>query len=219
MTRRAVVIAGGPAPGEGVLDALTDVDLVIAADGGTDHARDLGLEPDVVVGDLDSVSGAGLSWARDAGIEVVEHPADKDATDLDLAMSHAAKVADEIVVIDSGAGRIDHSTANTLLLASDRFAHVTVTALTQDGVISVIHERRSLHAHVGDTVSLLAVAGPAGGVTTDGLRWPLVDAVLSPGSTLGVSNEFLVEEASVSISSGVVLAIQPVRRPRRIAGV
>lgn len=215
MSRRAVVVAGGPAPDRGVADALADVDLVIAADGGADHARDLGLVPDVVVGDLDSLSGAGLSWARDAGIEVIEHPADKDATDLDLAMSYAAEVADEIVVIDSGAGRIDHSTANTLLLASDRFANVTVTAFTQDGVITVIHESRTLHAHVGDTVSLLAVAGPATGVTTSGLRWPLVDAVLQPGSTLGVSNEFLAEEATVSMSSGAVLAIQPVRRLRR----
>lgn len=212
MTRRAVVVAGGPAPADGVAGALTDVDLVIAADGGTDHARLLGLTPDVVVGDLDSVSGEGLSWVRDAGIRVIEHPADKDATDLDLAICHAAEVADEIVVIDSGAGRLDHSTANTMLLASDRFAHVAVTALTQDGVITVIRGSRALHGHEGDMVSLLAVAGPASGVTTDGLRWPLVDAVLQPGSTLGVSNELLVERASVSVDAGVVLAIQPVRR-------
>ena len=213
MIRRALVVAGGPAPGDGVIDALPDVDVVIAADGGTDHARRLGLIPDVVVGDLDSVSGAGLAWVREAGIRVIEHPVDKDATDLDLALSHAAEVADEIVVIDSGAGRIDHSTANTLLLASARFAEVSVTALTQDGVISVIRRNRTLRGHVGDVVSLLAVAGPALGVTTTGLRWPLQDAVLEPGSTLGVSNEFVEDSAAVSISGGVVLAVQPVRRP------
>lgn len=212
MIRRAVVIAGGPAPGDGVADALVDIDLVVAADGGTDHARRLGLVPDVVVGDLDSVSEAGLSWVRDAGIEVIEHPADKDATDLDLAISHAASVAHEVVVVDSGAGRIDHSTANTLLLASDRFAHVSMTALTQDGIITVVRGVRTLDAHVGDVVSLLAVAGPATGVTTVGLRWPLTDALLSAGSTLGVSNEFVDRQATVSVDTGVVLAIQPVRR-------
>ncbi len=212
MTRRAVVVAGGPAPSDGVAETLADVDLVIAADGGADHARQMGLVPDVVVGDLDSVSGDGLAWAREAGVEVIEHPVDKDATDLDLAMSHAAAVADEIVVIDSGAGRIDHSTANTLLLASDRFAHVSITAFTQDGVITVIRRSRALRGHVGDVVSLLAVGGPATGVTTAELKWPLVDAVLEPGSTLGVSNEFSAEYASVSIDGGVVLAVQPVRR-------
>lgn len=212
MTRRALVIAGGPPPGDGVIDALADIDTVIAADGGADHARQLGLVPDMVVGDLDSVSDDALSWVADAGVRVIRHPVDKDATDLDLAMAHAATVADEIVVIDSGAGRIDHTVANMLLLASERFAEVSVTALTQDGVISVVRQSRTLRGHVDDVVSLLAVGGPAAGVTTTGLRWPLHDAVLGAGSTLGVSNEFTDERAVVSIDDGVVLAVQPVRR-------
>ena len=210
---RALVIAGGPAPDEEITDSLPGADLVIAADGGADHARRLGIRPDVVIGDLDSVSGAALSWLGERGVEVVEHPVDKDATDLDLAMTHAASLADEIVVIDSGAGRIDHSTANTLLLASDRFAHVAVTALTQAGVISVVRGRRELRGEVDDVVSLLAVGGAATGVGTTGLRWPLTDAVLEPGSTLGVSNEFLESTATVTVSGGVLLAVQPVRRP------
>ena len=209
---RALVIAGGPAPDDEVLDSLPDVDLVVAADGGADHARRLGLQPNVVIGDMDSLSGAGMSWVAERGIQVVEHPVDKDATDLDLAMTHAATVASEIVVVDSGVGRIDHSTANTLLLASERFAHVTVTALTQAGVITVIRDERTLRGEVDDVVSLLAIGGTATGVGTSGLRWPLTDAVLEPGSTLGVSNEFVEAQAIVTVGGGVLLAVQPVRR-------
>ena len=212
MSRRALVIAGGPAPETDIADSLGEFDLVVAADGGADHARRLGLTPDVVVGDLDSLSSAGHSWLTNRGIDVVEHPVDKDATDLDLAMTYAASAADEIVVVDSGEGRLDHSTANTLLLASDRFAHVAVTALTQQGIVTVVRGTRRLHGHAGDMVSLLAVGGPANGVSTEGLRWPLTDAVLEPGSTLGVSNEFVDAAAAVWVDAGVLLAVQPVRR-------
>ncbi|MEM7285133.1 MAG: thiamine diphosphokinase [Actinomycetota bacterium] len=212
MTRRALVIAGGPAPHDVQPASLPPADLVVAADGGADHARLLGLVPDVVVGDLDSLSVDGLDWIRSHDIEIIRHPVDKDATDLDLAMTHAAGLADEVLVIDSGQGRLDHSQANILLLASERFASVAVIAATQHGLITVVRGVRKLQGHEGDVVSLLAVGGPAGGVTTSGLRWPLADAVLEPGSTLGVSNEFVQPAASVSVDLGVVLAVQPVRR-------
>ena len=204
-------MGGGPPPAPDVVAALPPVDLVVAADGGADHARRLGLSVDTLVGDLDSLSAAGLSWAREHGVELIEHPVDKDSTDLELAMAYAAERAHEVVVVDSGAGRIDHSAANLLLYASARFAHVSVTVLLQHGLVSVIRGCRDLRGDPGDLVSLLAVAGPARGVTTHGLRWPLTDAVLDVGSSWGVSNEFLSTQATVSVTDGVLLAIQPTR--------
>ena len=61
----------------------------------------------------------------------------------------------------------------------------------------------------GERLSLLAVGGPASGVTTTGLRWPLADDTLEPGSSRGVSNEFTGTEAAISLTSGVLLAIAP----------
>ncbi len=213
MIPRALVIAGGPAPADDIAAALPPVDEVIAADGGADHARRLGLRVDTVIGDLDSLSAAGLAWARDHDVTVIEHPVDKDATDFELAMDYAAERYEEIVVVDSGGGRLDHCAANLFLFAADRYAHVLLTGFMQDGLVSVIRGTRTLRATPGDTVSLLAVAGPAHGVHTEGLKWPLADAVLDVGSSWGVSNEFVGREATVSVGGGVVLAVQPVRPP------
>lgn len=205
----AIVVAGGPPPDVSVAASLPDADHVLAADSGADHARTLGLEPTVLAGDLDSISAAGLHWVHSLGAQVVEHPRDKDATDLDLAVSLAAELADEIVLVDSGAGRLDHAAANLALLADQRFADRTMTAHVGGALVSVVRARRELRGRVGDTVTLLAVGGTARGVTTAGLRWSLSDATLEPGSSWGVSNELVQPIATITITGGVLLAIQP----------
>ncbi len=213
VSRTVVVVTGGPAPDPSIAAFLPDTDQVVVADSGLDHARALGLVPTLLVGDLDSISPEGLRWAREHGIATDEHPADKDATDLDLALSAAAPGNDRIVVVDAGAGRLDHSVANLLLLASDRFARLVVSAYTGDALVTVVRGEQVLAGRPGSVVSLLAVGGPATGVTTSGLRWALADATLEPCSTLGVSNELVDARATVTVAAGVVLAIQPERAP------
>ncbi len=213
MTRTAIVVTGGPSPDPAIAEFLPATEHVVVADSGLDHARVLGLEPTLLVGDLDSISPEGLRWARDRGIATDEHPADKDATDLDLALSAAAPLVERIVVVDAGLGQLDHSVANLLLLASDRFAAVSVWAYTADALVTVVRGRRALVGRPGAYVSLLAVGGPATGVTTRGLRWALTEATLDPCSTLGVSNELVAPRAEVQVATGVVLAIQPERAP------
>ncbi len=84
---------------------------MIAADGGLDHARAAGLDPDVLVGDLDSISALGLAWASEHA-EVVRHPVDKAATDTELAIAHAATFAPGRLLLVAGQGdRLDHAVA------------------------------------------------------------------------------------------------------------
>lgn len=211
MTVTAIVVCGGPAPDPGVAALLPASSVVIAADSGLDHAVALGLAVTTVVGDMDSVSGLALDRARAEGLAIVEHPRDKDATDLDLALSIAADLADRVVVVDPGLGRLDHSIANTLLLGAKRFAGVELVAYSGSGMITVVRGNRRLAGAPGDHVSLLAVGAAAHEVTTEGLRWPLDAASLEPGSTLGVSNELVGPTALVTVGRGVVLAVQPKR--------
>jgi thiamine pyrophosphokinase len=205
----AVIFAGGPPPPSSVVNRLPDDALIVAADGGLDHARALGLVPRFLVGDLDSVSADGLRWAEAQGVLIDQHPTDKDATDLELAMSAAAHVADELVIVDGGEGRLDQSLGNLMLLASPRFSGVKVRALVGTAHVVVVRGHRTLMGNPGDLVSLVAVGEPAEGVTTKGLRWSLHEASLVPGSSLGISNEMLDVEATVSVEFGALLAIQP----------
>jgi len=204
------VFAGGDSVDARWLDALPDDAFVIAADSGLEHVRALGLRADLVVGDLDSVSEPTLAAARGAGVEVEVHPADKDATDLELALRAAQRRRpDRVTVVGGAGGRLDHFLANALLLAHPDWADFDLEALVGDARVLVVRSAVDLTGPVGSLVSLLAPAGIARGVRTSGLRWALDDAELRPGSTHGVSNEMTATAATVSLRDGVLLAIQP----------
>jgi thiamine pyrophosphokinase len=201
-----VVVASGPGP---VID-VPGTPTVVAADGGLDRALSLGLEVDVVVGDLDSVSHGALAAARVAGARVLAHPARKDATDLELALDEALALgAKRVLVVVSAGGRLDHLLSALLLLGSERYEQVELDALVGDALVHVIRTERVLEGWSGELVTLLALGGPAHGVTTSGLEYPLLHETLGHGSSRGVSNSFSASEARVSISSGVLLAVRP----------
>lgn len=207
-----LVFAGGPAPSSDLAPSLPDDALVIAADSGVDHALALGFSPTVVVGDMDSISEEARRWAATSGATVLEHPVAKDATDLDLALELAAERCAEIVVVEGGGGRLDQALGNIMLIAGEKLAAVTLSAHVGDALVTVVRDHREIVGAPGSTLSLLAVAGPAEGITTTGLRWELSEATLRPGDSLGVSNELVTSPARVSLRAGVLLAVQP-RRP------
>ncbi len=206
-----VVVAAGPGPTVAVPDTAT----VVAADGGLERAAALGLRATVVVGDLDSVSAAALAAAEAAGARIVRHPAAKDATDLELALDMAvAGGARRILVVASAGGRLDHLAASLLLLGSERFGALELDALVGDALVHVVRRARRLRGSPGELLTLLPLGGPAAGVSTAGLEYPLTDETLTPGSTRGVSNVFVAGEARITLAAGALLAIRPGGAPR-----
>jgi thiamine pyrophosphokinase len=206
---RALVFAGGDAPTPIAAD-LAAAPIVIAADSGVAHALALGLTVDLVIGDLDSAEPDDVERAIAAGARVDRHPADKDATDLELALDAARELgATEVTVLGAGGGRLDHLLANLLLVTHDAYADLVIDAALHDARVSVVRSARTLTGPVGSIVTLLPVGGPARGVTTTGLRWHLTDAELTAASTRGVSNEIVTSPATVRLRRGVLLAIQP----------
>ena len=203
-----LVVAGGSAPTS--LDAarLPGPDVVIAADSGVDHALAGGFRIDRVVGDLDSVSDAGLAAARAAGAVVERFAPDKDETDLELALDRAhALRPDRIVVTGLSGGRTDHFLANVLLATSPRYADTVVDIVSGSDRMFVVHTSRTIEAQAGDTLTLLAMHGSATGVTTSGLDYPLLDEPLVAGSPRGVSNVVTDGSVTVTVQSGTLLAI------------
>lgn len=206
------MVSGGGPPARDAAAGLPPGALVVAADSGLDHARDLGLAVDVVVGDLDSVSPGALEAAAAGGTAVERHPEAKDATDLELALDAAvARGARRIVVLGPAGGRLDHVLTGAALLASPRYAAVEVEARLGPARLVVVRPGRvtSLRGRPGELVTLLPVHGVAAGVVTEGLLYPLRDENLPPGSTRGVSNEMLGDRAGVSVREGVLLAVLP----------
>lgn len=200
------MVSGGDPFGTEVLDDVPTDAFIVAADSGLDHALVVGMDVDLIIGDLDSVSAAGLAKSR--GIPIEQYPADKDHTDLELALEAACRLdADRIVVVGGHGGRVDHFLGNVAAVASPELATADVEWICGDSHIFVIRDSAQMHGTKGDVVSLIPVGGRAAGVTTRGLRWPLVDATLDPFSATGVSNEFSRPFAEISLESGTLLAV------------
>jgi thiamine pyrophosphokinase len=212
-----VVVTGGPPPDPASALAVPLGARVIAADEGLEHAVALGLEVSVAVGDFDSVSPATLAAAEAAGVRVERHPAEKDATDLELALDLAVALGARrvLVLAGDGAGRLDHLLGTLLLLGSPRYESVEMDALVGSTRVHVVRGERELRGTAGDLVTLLALHGPAGGVRTQGLAYPLRGETLEPGSTRGVSNLLVSDTARVTVERGVVLVLRPLAEGSR----
>jgi thiamine pyrophosphokinase len=208
--RQVIVLAGGDDFVPRFVRPLAPDAQVIAADGGLALAGALGLEVDLVVGDLDSVQPSQLRAAEAAGTRIERHPVDKDRTDLAIALDAVAAAGPaELTVIGGHGGRLDHLLAGAMLLASPAYRSLTITAHMGPAIVTVIRDAAELLGDPGELVSLVPVHGAVLGVTTEGLRFPLIDGELSAGSSRGVSNVFADPVARVSRSAGVLLAIQP----------
>jgi thiamine pyrophosphokinase len=207
-----VVFAGGPAPSASTAASLPPGARVVAADRGAEHALALGLRVDVAVGDFDSITPAELPELERTDVRVDRYPTDKDATDLELALDAAMALRPRRIVVVGGAGgRLDHLLAELLLLGAETYARPELDALLGPATIHVVRHDRVLAGEKGELISLLPLHGPAVGVATEGLAYPLRGETLAAGSSRGTSNLFAQAEARISLERGVLLALRPGR--------
>lgn len=190
-------------------------DLILCADGGSHHALTLGLRPNLVVGDLDSLSAADHARLDQLGCAIEQHPADKDATDLELALHAARRLgADQILLLAALGGRLDQELANLLLLASPQFADLQLSLADGEQTAWVVRDSLKVAGRPGDILSVLALSPQVEGLTYHGgLRWPLHDFTLAFGSSRGVSNEMIAPTATISLRRGVLLAVHIPTQP------
>ena len=208
----AAVVPNGPGRLAGAaLASVRAAGLVIAADGGARRLLDLRIAPHYLVGDLDSLSQETVARLASAGCQVQRHPADKDATDTELAIALAlGQGATDIDLVGAtGGARLDHSVANVLLLVADWPAGVHLRLVEAAATALVVRAGQSVDVPgtVGDIVALLPLAGPARGITTRGLQYALAGEDLAFGRARGVSNVMTAPVASISVAAGLLLVI------------
>jgi thiamine pyrophosphokinase len=205
-----VVVSGGEAPSRGAVSAVPAGATVVVADRGLEHAQALGLEVAVAVGDFDSASPEAVARAQRAGVRIERHAAEKDETDLELALDTAIDLRPaRILVLAGRGGRLDHEFSSLLLLCSEKYASAQIDALVGEARVQVVRGARELEGVPGELLTLLPAHGAAEGVRTDGLAYPLQGETLDASSTRGVSNVFVESTARVALDRGVLLAIRP----------
>ncbi len=212
MAHRAIVLANGELGGIETLRARLKgwgKALIVAADGGSRHAADLGLPVHVVIGDFDSLDGTSRAALSAGGAHFEVAPAHKDETDLELALLYAVQQGmDEIAVLGALGGRLDMALANVLLLAHPRLAGAHIELWSDSQTAWLIRPPGGeVRGQPGDTLSLIPLGGEAGGITTQGLEYPLKDGTLVFGPARGVSNVLTGGLAHVELKQGLLLAV------------
>jgi len=209
MNERVIIFANGEVADLAAVRAmLRPTDFLVAADGGIRYLASLGLTPRVLLGDMDSLEASMEASLAARGVQVIRHPAEKDETDLELAVRWAVEQGFQTIrIVGALGGRPDHALANFFLLASPELSGRDVSL--DDGAMEVflVTGRAEIHGTAGDLVSLLPIHGEAEGVLTVGLAYPLRRETLLPYRTRGISNLMLGESAEVSLTAGMMLCI------------
>lgn len=204
-----IVILNGAFPHpERTLPLLGEAERIVAADGAANWLAQQSRQPDVLVGDMDSVAPALLAHLEAAGCRVVRHRRDKDETDGELALREALALgAQRITLLGAWGGRSDHALANLSLLALPDLAEVPAAAFDGVSWLWLLRGTGEVRGEAGDVVSLLPWGGDALGITTTGLAYPLLDEPLRMGAARGVSNVLLGTHAQITVRQGALLVI------------
>ena len=198
---------------DSLLQPIEKTDYVIAADGGVKHTQKLGILPDEILGDFDSL---GYTPANASVF-----PVEKDDTDAMLAVRRGLQLGfrDFLLYGSLDGPRLDHTVANfqTLQFLADHGAFGILAGNTMLAAV-VKNGKLSFPAGCSGTVSVFCLGADAHGVTLKGLYYPLQNGTLTAGFPLGVSNHFTGEKAEISVEDGSLLILwdRKAGLPRRV---
>lgn len=198
---------------------LTQPSAIIAADGGVRHLLALNVLPDAVVGDMDSLSAREERWLAASNSRIFRVPAEKDETDLELAMIYAVtNYPEELLVFGAFGGRMDQTLGNIFLLAHPAFAGRPIQLLDEYQrvwMITPADGQVAIYGRSGDTLSFLPCGADVHVRTTSGLGWPMRQEALAFGPARGLSNRMTADIASIEIVSGRLICIHTQQRWQR----
>lgn len=193
--------------------AVQEEDYVIAVDGGLSYCGILNVEPDKIIGDFDSVSEQ-EKLAIECLMEqiperILELPAEKDDTDMLAALKYGLALGYTDFRIYAGTGgRFDHTLANIQCLLYLKNHGATGYLVDGTGMILVLqNEAVHFNKNLEGTLSLFALGKEAKGVCIQGMKYPLKDYSMTNDYPIGISNEFIGEEASVSVADGEIVCM------------
>lgn len=217
---KVAVIANGAWDAEWGSQELAQFDFLIGADGGGNHALQSGRLPEVLMGDLDSITPESLELCRQKNVHIEQFPREKDETDLELALEYAvsqlkreapsqdpsSREIHTLWLYGATGGRVDHLLGNLALLLNFLKKGYCIHIKDPLHEIYLLQGREELKGRAGQELSLIPVTEKAR-VTTEGLYYPLQGGLLLQDSPRGISNVFLGEEAVVEVEEGIVLLV------------
>jgi thiamine pyrophosphokinase len=213
--RAAIFLNGSPDSLGLIQHVVRRADLVVAADGGARYALNAGVVPDLVIGDMDSLGEELVREVEKRGASLERYPLRKDKMDGHLAVLAARKrgtsVADFLCAMGGRLGAL--FAVPHILLAAERIG-IRSSVVADWGRMFVIEAgSKAVEGLPQDSISIFPLSGPAARVTLEGMEYPLENATLEPGDTLGFHNELIGNEARVSVGKGALLVVQETESP------
>lgn len=201
-----LLVSGGEPDWKALEEAVKEADEIIALDRGLDYLKEIGIVPDLLLGDLDSTHLNPASFPK--GMEIKRFPKEKDATDTQLGIEEAiARGAERILMLGATGRRLDHFLGNLdALLPATEYG---VEAIMIDAYNRIRMFSKSFSIKKSSTyVSLIPYTDRVTGVTLRGFRYEVTDRTFVKGNTLGISNEITADEAYVHFEEGIFLVIE-----------
>ncbi len=185
-------------------------DYIICADGGANHSYKMGITPDYIIGDLDSISSNIRDSYKLKNVKFEKFPSKKNETDTEICVYLASRLnAKEIDFIGALGGRLDHMIANINLLYYVRNQGIYTKIISEDEDIYIaINEEISINGDVGDTISVIPLNGDAKGVTLNRLEYPLNNYDMKFSLPLGISNVMLDKRCNIKVEQGSLIIIR-----------
>jgi thiamine pyrophosphokinase len=210
---KQIIIASGGRFGDPIFFkkkiAEIGASLIIVCDGGVRHLQKLGITPDVIIGDMDSIEPAQLASYSAQGVKIIKYPANKDFTDTELALDYALNLKPTAIYIWGAlGGRIDHTLANVFLLRKGKDASIKTYLIDEYCEAFIVDKEAAFVDAKGVTVSLFAFSPQVEGLSLSGFVYPLKDAVLTMGESQGISNIIDEGHAKISVRVGNLLVIR-----------
>ncbi|AKG35050.1 thiamine diphosphokinase [Paenibacillus durus] len=207
--RRTVIFAGGELS-EQFLRELDKEDFIIGADRGALFLVSHGVIPDIAVGDFDSITLEEFKRIEEQVPRVIAcDPVDKDLTDSELALDLALEQQPEDILLFGVTGtRLDHTLASIQMMTRVLQRQIRCSAMDLNNYVTITGSQATIQDRGYTYVSLLPVTPEVTGITLEGFQYPLTDATLKLGQSLGISNRLVSPTGTVTILSGLLLIIQ-----------
>ena len=202
---KAVIIANGSLPKRNILRTLlSSCDIIVCADGGANHAKRLHITPDVILGDLDSISSSTKKYFSRTPVLFID---DRYSTDLEKAITYCIQRNVHSADIAGAFGdRIDHTTGSLGCFKKFR-KDIQLRLFDTNGVVSLIDKNVTVRTKKGQKLSLIPLERCTG-VTSKHLKYELTNDVLELGLHEGISNEATASNVSIQVKKGTLLLYQ-----------
>jgi thiamine pyrophosphokinase len=212
---RCIILANGEyGEAKAYQNLFRNDDTVLCADGGANYAYQLGLIPDIIVGDMDSILPEVKSFFTDRNVVMRNFPRDKDFTDTQLAMNVALEWgATEILMLGTLGKRLDHTLSNLYYGMEFVQKGIKITHFTPESWIYIINQDIEIEGSQGDIVSVLALSEKVFGISEIGFDFILENAVLEKSKPYAVSNRLSASKGKISLHEGILAVIHYLQRP------